>query len=104
MSLRDAGTHLDRLGVVVLGISPDSPQAQKQFASEQRLGFLLLSDPDHRVPESYGVWGPKTKDGKTFEGIHRSSFLIDQEGSIVSAWYEIAPEATVPEALKVLEA
>jgi peroxiredoxin Q/BCP len=92
------------LRVAVIGISPDQPAAQKKFADDNNLNFPLLSDPDHKVAESYGVWGEKMMYGKSVQGIIRSSFLIDETGRIIGAWYKIKPEATVPEALKALEA
>jgi len=90
--------------VAVVGISPDKPEAQKKFAEKNNLGFPLLSDADHKVAKSYGVWGQKTMYGKKIEGIIRSSFLINETGNFLAAWYKISPPATVPEALKVLEA
>jgi peroxiredoxin Q/BCP len=70
---------------------------------EFTIRFPLLSDGDHKVAKSYGAWGQKTMYGKKVEGIIRSSFLIDESGKIMAAWYKISPPATVPEALKVLE-
>jgi peroxiredoxin Q/BCP len=102
--LRDAGKHLDQLKVPVIGISPDKPEAQKTFAEKNTLGFPLPLDTDHKIAKSYGAWGQKTMVGKKVEGIIRSSFLIDETGKIIAAWYKISPQATVPEALKVLEA
>ena len=102
VSLRDAGTHLEQRKVSVIGISPDKPEAQKKFAENNRLGFPLLSDTDHKVAKTYGAWGQKTMYGKTVEGIIRSSFLIDESGKIMAAWYKISPPATGPEALKLL--
>ena len=90
--------------MAVVGISPDKPAAQKKFADNNNLNFPLLSDLDHKVAESYGVWGERTMYGKKVQGIIRSSFLIDEKGEITAVWYKIKPEATVPEALKVLEA
>ena len=87
----------------VVGISPDPPPAQKKFAEKNSLKFPLLSDADHKVAKTYGVWGQKTMVGKKFEGINRSSFLINENGNMIAAWYKISPQATVPEALKVLE-
>jgi len=66
------------------------------------LKFPLLSDPDHKVAELYGAWGEKKMYGKAFMGIVRSSFLVDETGKIMSAWYKIKPENTVPEAKKIL--
>ncbi len=86
-----------------MGISPDLPSAQKKFAEKNRLNYPLLSDKDHQVAKSYGVWGQKTMYGKKMEGINRSSFLIDESGKVIASWYKISPQDTVPEALKALE-
>lgn len=80
--LRDSKALLDRLNVVILGISPDSPQKLANFADKKGLNFILLSDQDHQVAEQFGVWGEKKFMGKTFDGIHRISFLIDEQGKI----------------------
>ena len=63
---------------VVLGISPDKPAKQKKFDEKYSLGFPLLSDPEHTVAEAYGVWGEKKNYGRTYMGIIRSAFLIDE--------------------------
>jgi thioredoxin-dependent peroxiredoxin len=101
-SVRDARSDLQDLGVVALGISPDPVEAQKKFDKKHSLEFPLLSDPDHKVAELYGTWGEKKMYGKSFMGIVRSSFLIDEAGKIMGAWYKIKPENTVPEAKKAL--
>lgn len=101
-SVRDARPDLQGLGVAALGISPDKADAQKNFDKKHSLQFPLLSDPDHKVAELYGAWGEKKMYGKSFMGIVRSSFLIDEAGKIMGAWYKIKPESTVPEAKKVL--
>jgi peroxiredoxin Q/BCP len=100
--VRDALEKLKAKNFVVVGISPDMPETQKKFDDKHRLGFSLLSDPDHAVAEAYGVWGEKKMYGKTFMGIIRSSFLIDEDGYIESTWYKISPKNTVPELMKVL--
>jgi thioredoxin-dependent peroxiredoxin len=89
--------------VSVVGISRDLPAAQKKFSEKNNLSFPLLSDPNHAVADKYGVWGSKTMYGKQVEGILRSSFLVDEKGKIMAAWYKISPADTVPEALKVIE-
>ncbi|SUC39567.1 peroxiredoxin Bcp [Pasteurella canis] len=71
-----------KLGVVILGISPDSPEKLAKFTDKKALNFLLLADQDHQVAEQFGVWGEKTFLGKTYHGIHRISFLIDEKGKI----------------------
>ena len=101
-AVRDAREDLASLGVDVLGISPDRPDAQSRFDEKYGLGFPLLSDPDHAVAEAYGVWGEKKNYGRTYMGIIRSSFLIDGEGRIERAWYKVSPATTVPNARKAL--
>jgi peroxiredoxin Q/BCP len=86
----------------VLGISPDEPADQKKFDAKFSLGFPLLADTDHAVAEAYGVWGDKTNYGKTYKGIIRSSFLVDENGVIQRAWYKVKPEDTVPKAQEAL--
>ena len=100
---RCRGEHLAQLKVGVVSISPDAQPSQKRFAEKNALDFPFLSDVDHKVAKNYGVWRQKTMYGKKFEGINRSSFLIDEKGQMITAWYKISPQATVPEALKVLE-
>jgi peroxiredoxin Q/BCP len=86
----------------VVGISPDAPEKQKKFDDKHTLGFPLLSDEDHAVAEAYGVWGEKIMYGKTFMGIIRSSFLIDEKGRVLQKWYKVTPKKTVPEVMKTL--
>ena len=102
--VRDHRQDLAALGVDVVGISPDEPSAQLAFDEKYALGFPLLSDPDHAVAGAWGTWGEKTYGGKTYLGIIRSSFLVDEEGRIERAWYKVKPEDTVPEAQAALAA
>ncbi|SEA26010.1 thioredoxin-dependent thiol peroxidase [Alkalimonas amylolytica] len=80
--LRDSKAELEKLGVVVLGLSPDTPKKLLNFASKQELNFTLLADEDHSVADAFGVWGPKQFMGRVSDGIHRTSFLIDEKGTI----------------------
>lgn len=100
--MRDALGDLEAKGVAALGISPDRPELQKKFDHKHGLGFPLLSDPQHVVAEAYGAWGEKKMYGKTFMGLIRSSFLIDEEGKIAQVWYKVSPKKTVPELMKAL--
>jgi len=100
--VRDALEELKGKNIAVIGISPDTPETQKKFDNKNNLGFSLLSDTDHKIAEAFGVWGEKKMYGKTFMGIIRSSFLIDEDGNIENAWYKISPKNTVPELIKVL--
>lgn len=81
-SLRDSKAELDALNTVVLGISPDPVKKLKGFEEKKELNFTLLSDEDHAVADAFGVWGPKKFMGKEYDGIHRLSFLVDENGNI----------------------
>jgi thioredoxin-dependent peroxiredoxin len=95
--LRDALPDIGDAAVV--GISPDKPAALERFDTKYGLGFPLLSDPDHAVAEAFGVWGEKKNYGRTYMGIIRSAFLVDEEGRVEQAWYKISP-ADTPTKLK----
>jgi peroxiredoxin Q/BCP len=101
--VQDALKELSGKNIAVVGISPDKPETQKKFYDKHNLGFSLLSDPDHKIAEAYGVWGEKKMYGKTFMGIIRSSFLLDENGNILNDWYKISPKNTIPELMKVLD-
>jgi thioredoxin-dependent peroxiredoxin len=101
--VRDVLKELKDKHMTAIGISPDMPETQKKFDDKHNLGFSLLSDPDHAVAEAYGVWDEKKMYGKTFMGIIRSSFLIDENGKVENSWYKISPKNTVPELMKVLD-
>ncbi|MHC5033712.1 MAG: thioredoxin-dependent thiol peroxidase, partial [Planctomycetota bacterium] len=81
-SLRDHLDDLKRVGVEVVGISPDGPARLKAFDEKRHLGFTLLSDPDHGVAEAYGAWGRKRLLGVGYTGIIRSAFVVDEDGQI----------------------
>ena len=91
-----------KLGVEAVGISPDLPDKQTKFDLKYKLGFPLLSDPDNKVAKAYGVWGEKSMYGKKFEGIIRSSFLIDEKAKVLQAWYKVKPDDTVPLAMEAI--
>ena len=101
--MRDALPKLAQLGVAVLGISPDQPAQQKKFDDKHTLRFPLLSDADHQIAAAFAVWGEKKMYGKTYEGIIRSAFLIDENGKVLNAWYKISPKDTVPELMQALK-
>lgn len=81
-NLRDVREQLANYNVVSVGISPDAPKRLDKFTQRDELNFTLLSDEDHSVAEQFGVWGPKKFMGKEYDGIHRISFLIEQDGSV----------------------
>ncbi len=86
---RDSEAALAGAGVAVLGISPDDVDKQARFADRDTLGYPLLSDPEHEVLADYGAWGPKQNYGRWYEGVIRSTFVIDAEGRIEHALYNV---------------
>ena len=102
-NVRDAREELADLGVEVVGISPDTPAKQEKFDNKHGLGFSLLSDQDNTIAKTYGAWGEKSMYGKKYEGIIRSSLLIDEQGKVIETWYKVSPKDTVAKALKTLE-
>jgi thioredoxin-dependent peroxiredoxin len=102
-AVRDARQDMKKLGVDVVGISPDAPADQEKFDTKFSLGFPLLADTSHAVAEAWGTWGEKTNYGKTYMGIIRSSFLVDEKGTVLRAWYKVKPEDTVPKAREALQ-
>lgn len=86
---RDSTASLAVAGYRVLGISPDAPEALERFAADQQLGFPLLSDPEHRVAEAWGAWGEKKNYGKVYEGLIRSTVVLDEQGTVTLAQYNV---------------
>lgn len=80
--LRDVKAELDAHNVVVLGVSIDPVKRLGKFIERDELNFTLLSDEDHATAEQFGVWGEKKFMGKTYDGLHRISFLINEQGVI----------------------
>ena len=100
---RDSFPVIDGAGAVVLGISPDDVEQLAKWRAKVNLPYNLLSDMDHAVADAYGVWGEKRMYGKTFLGIVRSAFLINEEGKIAAAWYKVSPKDTVPNVTAALQ-
>ena len=99
-NLRDVAGQIG--DTAILGISPDKPAKQAKFDEKYSLGFPLLADEDHAVAEAFEVWGEKKNYGKTYMGIIRSAFLIDEKGKVAEAWYKVSPKATSENLLKSL--
>ncbi|MBP2001723.1 peroxiredoxin Q/BCP [Paenibacillus shirakamiensis] len=100
---RDSAAHFTNKGAVLLGISADSVKSHDKFADKYTLPFPLLSDEDHHVSTQFGVWQTKKMYGKEFEGIVRSTFLIDEEGRLVQAWRKVKVAGHTAEVLKAVE-
>ncbi|MHA6482008.1 thioredoxin-dependent thiol peroxidase [Paenibacillus sp. strain BS8-2] len=84
----------------VIGISPDDLTSHQQFVSEYQLPFLLLSDTEHTVAEMFGVWKELSWGGKTYIGVERSTFLIDESGKLVREWRSVSVDGHVQEVLQ----
>ena len=93
-----------RAGVPVLGISADDAASHRAFREKYGLRFPLLSDLDHQVMEAYGAWGEKTLYGKTTVGVLRSTFLIDEQGRIEHAWYNVKADGHAEKVLAMVSA
>jgi peroxiredoxin Q/BCP len=101
-NLRDARPDFKKLGIDVVGISPDSPEKQEKFDTKYKLGFTLLADEEHKAAEAFGVWGEKSLYGRKFMGIIRSAFLVDEKGKLAGVFYKVSPKDTVPKLKSVL--
>jgi thioredoxin-dependent peroxiredoxin len=86
---RDSLSSLNAAGVAVIGISPDAPAALAKFRDAQGLNFPLLSDPSHEVLDAYGTWGEKKNYGRTYLGVLRSTFVVDGDGNLEQAQYNV---------------
>ena len=87
---------------VIVGISPDKPSKQAKFDTKHALGFPLLADEDHAAAEAFGVWSEKSMYGRKYMGIVRSAFLVDEDGRIAQAWYNVKPKDTATNLLASL--
>jgi peroxiredoxin Q/BCP len=101
---RDAYDAYRERGIEILGVSPDDVASHEKFKSKYELPFTLLADPEHATAEAYGVWGERTFAGKTYMGINRSTFLIDEEGNLVRAMRGIKPAGHAADVLDQLPA
>ena len=103
-NFRDDYSMYTKAGVVVLGISPDSALSHAKFKSKYSLPFTLLADPGHVVCSKYGVWGEKQFMGRTFDGVLRTTFLIDSTGRIMRVFEKVRPAQHSAEIIAELRA
>jgi peroxiredoxin Q/BCP len=89
---------------VVLGVSVDSVKSHDKFVDKFDLPFQLLSDESKEIVNAYGVWGQKQFMGRTFDGTHRVTFLIDPKGKIARIWPKVKPETHPAEVLEAIQA
>jgi thioredoxin-dependent peroxiredoxin len=99
---RDRFPRITEANAVVLGISPDEPDALKKWKQDENLPYDLLSDPDHQVLEAWGAWNQKSVFGKVGFGVTRSHWVIDENGVIVDEQIKISPTDSVEKAVESL--
>lgn len=101
-SFRDAYDDILGKGAVVLGVSKDSSESHKKFKDKFELPFHLLADENQEVINQFGAWGEKTNYGKTYEGIIRSTFILDESNKVIKAFPQVKPEDHAKEILEYL--
>jgi peroxiredoxin Q/BCP len=101
-AFRDDFAIFKKLGVVILGVSPDSVRSHNKFIKKYNLPFTLLADEDKKIVEAYGVWGMKIFWGRKYLGTHRVTFLIGPDGRIKKIWPDVKPEEHSKEVLAAL--
>ncbi|MCD6402231.1 MAG: thioredoxin-dependent thiol peroxidase [Anaerolineales bacterium] len=101
-NFRDDYSAYREAGVVILGVSPDSTKSHKNFIDKFLLPFTLLADPNHKVCDLYGVWGRKKFMGREYDGVFRTTFLINPDGKIVKVFENVKPGQHSKEVLEVI--
>jgi len=102
-NFRDDYGVYDEAGVIILGVSPDTPKKHIKFKEKYHLPFTLLADMDHKVCELYGVWGPKKLMGREYEGVHRTTFLIGPDGKLLKIFENVKPDGHSAEVIQALK-
>lgn len=102
-NLRDNYDALIEKGFEVIGVSPDSEKSHTNFISKYELPFTLISDPDKKVLNAYGAWGEKKMYGKTYEGVLRTTYVIDEAGKIIKVFPKVKTKEHSEQILKELD-
>lgn len=102
-SFRDDYAVYEQAGIVILGVSPDSPRSHAKFKAKYNLPFTLLADDGHQVCDLYGVWGNKKLWGHEYEGVLRTTFLIDERGMLKKIFPNVKPDGHSAEVLAALK-
>ena len=100
---RDLSKKFDKKETLIVGLSPDKPEAQEKFATKYGLPYAFVADPGHEIAEAYGVWKEKSMYGKKYMGIERSTFLIGADGKIAKIFAKVKPEGHAEQVLEALE-
>jgi peroxiredoxin Q/BCP len=99
---RDIYSQVEAENAVVLGVSPDSVRSHASFKTKYELPFPLLVDSDHKISEAYGVWKEKSMYGRKYMGVLRSHFIIDEQGKVIEARYNVKPAESPTLSVKAL--
>ena len=99
---RDAFPRFEGRDALILGISPDTVEDQAKFKTKFDLPFTLLADTEHEVADAYGVWGEKSYAGKTYMGVNRSTFVIDEDGNVARIFLDVKPDEHADQVLEAL--
>jgi len=102
-SFRDAFADFKKRDIKVLGVSTDSEASHKKFAAKYKLPFTLLADPDHSIADAYGVYGEKKFMGRTYMGVKRITFLIDEKGKVKKVFEKVKPEEHATDVLEAFK-
>src|SRR5512134_1940302 len=102
-NFRDDYSAYEKENIVILGVSPDTVKSHVKFKQKFQLPFPLLADEGHKVCDLYGVWGPKKLMGREYEGVLRTTFLIDKDGKIVKVFEKVRPAEHSMEVLSALD-
>ena len=102
-SFRDGFLKFKKRGITILGVSPDSEKSHQKFTAKYKLPFTLLADTDHSIADAYGVYGEKKFMGRTYMGIHRTTFLIDEKGKIKKIFDKVKPDEHAEEVLAAFQ-
>ena len=100
--IRDAYREFEAAGAVVLGVSPDDERSHVKFKEKFELPFTLLADEEHKVADEYGVWAEKKHMGKTYWGVQRSTFVIDETGNVKRVMHKVKPDTHADDVLAAL--
>lgn len=100
---RDADAELEKLGAVVLGVSPDAVDSKLKFAEKYNLNFPVLADPDKKTLLKYGVWQEKKNYGKTYMGVVRTTYLIGPDGKVVKRWDKVKADGNAAAAVEAIK-
>jgi len=102
-AFRDLNRKLEKMGARVVGVSKDSFRSHQNFKKKLGLNFELLSDPEHKLQEAFGVWQEKRMMGRNYWGAVRATFLVDKKGKVLKVWPRVKPQDHAQEVLNYVE-